>query len=132
MKTVKSLNLDGNGAPNSCTTAGNEERREKRAVPVFVIHCEFSSKRGPKFYRQIRNLDRSLNVYPQLSFPQLFILKGGFEGFYNVSPHLCVGEDLYRPMLLPQYYEELQLAEKQASIEWRQLQLTKNLILGNL
>ena len=102
----------------------------KERIPVFVLHCEFSSKRGPKFFRQIRNLDRSMNVYPQLNFSQLFILKGGFESFYRQSPQLCLGEDQYRPMILPEYRDDLHKADKQIAMEWRQLQLTRNMILG--
>lgn len=103
---------------------------KKEIIPMFVVHCEFSSKRGPKFFRQIRNLDRNMNVYPQLNFSQLFVLKGGFESFYKQSPHLCLGEDIYRPMVLPEYIDELHKADKQVAMEWRQLQLTKNMILG--
>lgn len=99
-------------------------------MPVFILHCEFSSKRGPRFFRQIRSLDRSQNEYPILTFPQLYVLKGGFEGFYKLSPQLCEGQDVYRPMSRPEFEEELQVNEKQVALEWRQLQLTKNKVLG--
>lgn len=102
----------------------------KEVVPLFVVHCEFSSKRGPKFFRQIRALDRGQNLYPKLSFAQLYVLKGGFEKFYNQCPCHCSGEDAYRPMILPQFQEDLHSYEKQVANEWRQLQLTKNILLG--
>lgn len=102
----------------------------KEVVPLFVVHCEFSSKRGPKFFRQIRALDRGQNLYPKLSFAQLYVLKGGFEKFYNQCPCHCSGEDAYRPMILPQFQEDLHAYEKQVATEWRQLQLTKNILLG--
>lgn len=100
----------------------------KDVVPVFVLHCEFSSKRGPKFYSKIRNLDRSHNEnqYPKLSFPQLFVLKGGFEGFFGASPHLCRGEDTYRPMALHAYKDQFHMNEKRVTAEWQELKMAKN------
>ena len=49
--------------------------REKRVVLVF--HCEFSSERGPRMCRFVRERDRSVNEYPALHYPELYILKGG-------------------------------------------------------
>ena len=45
---------------------------------VLVFHCEFSSERGPKLFRQLRALDRDVNrnSYPQLNFPEVYMLKG--------------------------------------------------------
>lgn len=103
-----------------------------RVMPVIVLHCEFSSKRGPKFFSRIRGLDRSLNQYPALSFPQLYVLKGGFEGFFKSHPHLCVGEDTYRPMALEGYQDELHKYESQIAFEWRQLKISKALCLGSI
>lgn len=47
----------------------------------IVIHCELSSHRGPKLYDMIREYDRNKHIsqYPSLSFPDLFLLDGGYK-----------------------------------------------------
>lgn len=54
-----------------------------------VIHCEFSSQRGPKLFRELRAWDREMNVYPNLHFPEMYILQGGYKEFYNNFPEWC-------------------------------------------
>lgn len=53
---------------------------EKRLVLVF--HCEFSSERGPRMCRFVRQKDRMMNLYPNLHYPELYILKGGYKEFF--------------------------------------------------
>ncbi|KAK6316744.1 hypothetical protein J4Q44_G00121440 [Coregonus suidteri] len=43
---------------------------------VLVLHCEFSSERVPRTCRLLRSVDRSMNKYPALHYPELYILKG--------------------------------------------------------
>ena len=107
------------------------QAKQKRIIPVFVMHCEFSSKRGPKFYKHIRNLDRLQNIYPQLSYPQLYVLKGGFEQFYIDHPSFCTGEDTYRPMVLQQYRLDLKENDYKVANEWHQLKSRRHLIFGH-
>ena len=40
---------------------------------------EFSSERGPKMLRTLRNFDRLQNEYPKLDFSQLYLLKSGYK-----------------------------------------------------
>ena len=54
---------------------------DKRIVIIF--HCEFSSKRGPRMCRFVRERDRAMNEYPKLYYPELYILKGGYKDFFN-------------------------------------------------
>lgn len=56
-----------------------------RGSQVIVFHCEFSSKRGPRMCRHLRNLDRKANSdsYPQLHFPQLYLLELGYKEFFS-------------------------------------------------
>ncbi|XP_053306054.1 M-phase inducer phosphatase 1-like [Spea bombifrons] len=56
---------------------------------LLIFHCEFSSERAPKLCRALRNLDRNANVYPQLYYPELYILKGGYKEFYENFKSLC-------------------------------------------
>lgn len=53
---------------------------EKRIVIIF--HCEFSSERGPRMCRFVRERDRAMNDYPKLHYPELYVLKGGYKDFF--------------------------------------------------
>ncbi|KAK8888449.1 m-phase inducer phosphatase [Tritrichomonas musculus] len=57
----------------------------------IIVYCEFSSKRGPGLYDMFRKYDRNLHIsdYPNLSFPNLFLLEGGYNKFYSLYPNLC-------------------------------------------
>ncbi|XP_065072546.1 M-phase inducer phosphatase-like [Ochlerotatus camptorhynchus] len=74
----------------------------KRSVIVF--HCEFSSERGPKLSRFLRNHDRILNSdsYPALHYPEIYLLHGGYKDFFALHPDLC-DPIAYRQMLDPKY-----------------------------
>ncbi|XP_041116932.1 M-phase inducer phosphatase 1-like [Polyodon spathula] len=56
---------------------------------LLIFHCEFSSERGPRLCRFLRKIDRNLNVYPQLFYPEMYILKGGYKEFYSQFQSLC-------------------------------------------
>jgi M-phase inducer tyrosine phosphatase len=61
---------------------------------AIVIHCERSSQRGPQLAMQIRDIDRmrrGFNQFPALSFPQTYLLEGGYREFYRRYPMLCRG-----------------------------------------
>lgn len=49
----------------------------------IVFYCEFSSERGPRMFRHIRNLDRRLHLasYPALTVPHMYVLAGGYKAF---------------------------------------------------
>ncbi|KAM7126435.1 M-phase inducer phosphatase 2 isoform 3-T3 [Molossus nigricans] len=68
---------------------------DKRVILIF--HCEFSSERGPRMCRFIRERDRTINVYPSLYYPEMYILKGGYKDFFPQHPTFCEPQD-YRPM----------------------------------
>lgn len=59
----------------------------------ILFHCEFSSVRGPSFAKIFREMDRMRNSlnYPALSFPNVFIIHGGFKEIYSERPDLCTG-----------------------------------------
>ncbi|POI22666.1 hypothetical protein CIB84_013586, partial [Bambusicola thoracicus] len=54
--------------------------KNKRVIIVF--HCEFSSERGPRMCRFVRERDRLGNEYPNLHYPELYVLKGGYRDFF--------------------------------------------------
>ncbi|MEJ1281273.1 cell division cycle 25C [Cricetulus griseus] len=68
---------------------------QKRIIIVFL--CEFSSERGPRMCRSLREKDRALNQYPALYYPELYILKGGYRDFFPEYTELCEPQS-YCPM----------------------------------
>ncbi|KAG7235798.1 hypothetical protein INR49_002185 [Caranx melampygus] len=77
---------------------------EKRVVIIF--HCEFSSERGPRMCRFVRERDRALNDYPKLHYPELYILKGGYKDFFPHFQSQCEPQS-YRPMHHEDFKEDL-------------------------
>ncbi|KAH8279879.1 hypothetical protein KR054_009365 [Drosophila jambulina] len=85
----------------SLTHKNGEQRR------IYVFHCEFSSERGPKLLRFLRNNDRShhASTYPTLDYPELYLLHNGYKDFYGSHADLCEPCQ-YVPMLSPAHNEE--------------------------
>ncbi|XP_065777565.1 M-phase inducer phosphatase 2 isoform X3 [Muntiacus reevesi] len=77
---------------------------DKRVILIF--HCEFSSERGPRMCRFIRERDRASNDYPSLYYPEMYILKGGYKDFFPQHPSFCEPQD-YRPMNHEDFKDEL-------------------------
>lgn len=77
---------------------------DKRIILIF--HCEFSSERGPRMCRFIRERDRAANEYPSLYYPEMYILKGGYKEFFPQHPNFCEPQD-YRPMNHEAFRDEL-------------------------
>lgn len=104
-----------------------ETRTKRQVVPVIVFHCEFSSQRGPKMWQFVRKLDRQLNIgdYPKLDFPQIFVLKGGYDQFVKEYAGLCTPIGSYRTMLCKEYRDTLNKEESKKSQEWSQLKALK-------
>ena len=46
---------------------------------AFIFHCEFSSERGPAMLKHLRQLDRKINEYPKLNYPEIYLLKDGYK-----------------------------------------------------
>jgi len=69
------------------------------ADSVLIFHCEFSSERGPKLSRYLRKRDREIHqeLYPKLSYPEIYLLEGGYKAFYESCKELCEPQS-YKPM----------------------------------
>lgn len=83
-----------NGAINITTNEDlrNLYYRYKDSNVVIVFHCEFSSMRGPRVYDLFHGYDRDQNSYPSLSYPNVFILEGGYKAFYQQYSEDCQGD----------------------------------------
>jgi len=76
----------------------------------LVFHCEYSSHRGPKSYKRVRSSDRKLNEpnYPDLFYPEMYLLEGGYKQFYKDYPELCEPQG-YVEMKDPCFIPEMRL-----------------------
>ncbi|KFV66517.1 M-phase inducer phosphatase 1, partial [Dryobates pubescens] len=73
---------------------------------ILVFHCEFSSERGPRMCRFVRERDRLGNEYPRLHYPELYVLKGGYRDFFLRCRSFCEPQS-YRPMHHEDFKEDL-------------------------
>ncbi|KAG8506563.1 M-phase inducer phosphatase 3, partial [Galemys pyrenaicus] len=92
---------------------------QKRIIILF--HCEFSSERGPRMCRSLREEDRVLNQYPALYYPELYILKGGYRDFFLEYMELCEPQS-YCPMHHQDHKAELLKCRSQTKAwkgEWQ-------------
>ena len=57
--------------------------------------------------RHIRNLDRKLHAatYPELHYPQVFLLEGGYKKFFQEEPACCEPR-AYCPMAQKEHEDE--------------------------
>ena len=74
---------------------------EKPENVVVAFYCEFSSARSPRFAQVFKNYDRELNPYPKSSFPNTYIIYGGFKEIFRTHPEICFGR--YVSMRDPEY-----------------------------
>ncbi|XP_010877610.2 M-phase inducer phosphatase 2 [Esox lucius] len=73
---------------------------------LLVFHCEFSSERGPRMCRFVREKDRTMNEYPKLHYPELYILRGGYKEFFPHFQMQCEPQ-AYRPMHHEDFKDDL-------------------------
>lgn len=96
----------------------NYNDKEKLAGELFgtpkprtalVLHCEYSAHRAPIMAKYIRHHDRAANVdsYPHLTYPDMYILEGGYSSFFAAHRSLC----------FPQNYVEMSAKEHEFACE---------------
>lgn len=58
---------------------------------LLIFHCEYSAHRAPLMARHVRQQDRNENAehYPRLTYPEVYILEGGYSGFFNEHRERC-------------------------------------------
>ena len=58
---------------------------------LLIFHCEYSVHRAPLTAKFIRNHDRNVNAacYPNLTYPELYILDGGYSKFFSQNRSRC-------------------------------------------
>ncbi|OAG03536.1 uncharacterized protein CC84DRAFT_857509 [Paraphaeosphaeria sporulosa] len=103
------------GAINYCEKEKLSERLFGSDAPsdtantLLILHCEYSAHRAPRMARFLREEDRKINAhrYPQLSYPEVYILDGGYSEFYASHRARCY----------PQQWVKMDAEEHQASCE---------------
>ena len=58
---------------------------------LLILHCEYSVHRAPLTAKFIRGHDRTVNAaqYPRLTYPEMYILDGGYSKFFAQHPSRC-------------------------------------------
>jgi M-phase inducer tyrosine phosphatase len=58
---------------------------------LLIFHCEYSAHRAPLMARHVRSHDRTINAehYPKLTYPEVYILDGGYSGFFAEHRGRC-------------------------------------------
>uniref|UniRef100_A0A7S1EUR5 protein-tyrosine-phosphatase n=1 Tax=Timspurckia oligopyrenoides TaxID=708627 RepID=A0A7S1EUR5_9RHOD len=98
-----------------------------------VLHCEFSSHRAPYIFKAIRSHDRQENIdsYPDLSFPMMYVMTGGFKDFYQTHSLHCTPEGAYVPMRIETHRQQMQVYMKKFTNQRRKpRELSRSKSLG--
>ncbi|CAG7920647.1 unnamed protein product [Penicillium olsonii] len=76
---------------------------------ALVLHCEYSAHRAPIMAKYLRHQDRAINVdtYPNLTYPDMYILDGGYSSFFAEHRSFC----------FPQNYVEMADKEHEFACE---------------
>ncbi|KAK5117218.1 hypothetical protein LTR85_008986 [Meristemomyces frigidus] len=76
---------------------------------LLILHCEYSVHRAPLTAKFIRGHDRNVNAanYPRLSYPEMYILDGGYSKFFESHRSKC----------FPQSYVEMGDTRHEAACE---------------
>ncbi|ODM97727.1 M-phase inducer phosphatase [Orchesella cincta] len=90
---------------STCSSSCSKENEDPSATEILIYHCEFSSKRAPSLCHYVRNVDRAVNSYPNLYYPEMYVLHGGYQEFFLKFDHLCDPQNYIR-MDDPKYAEE--------------------------
>jgi hypothetical protein len=93
---------------------------------VLIFHCEFSSERGPRLMREVRERDRLLNkdIYPHLNYPEMYLLEGGYKAFFELFNEKCEPR-FYLPMLHENHRNDLKFFRKKSKTWELETRLTK-------
>lgn len=69
--------------------------RDVSSKTLLVFHCEYSAHRAPIAAKYVRGEDRNRNAhqYPQLSYPEVYILDGGYSSFFKEHSNRCYPQD---------------------------------------
>ncbi|OHT01964.1 hypothetical protein TRFO_31034 [Tritrichomonas foetus] len=94
----KNYNESGNTLNNSCFVDNRiiqSTQKPLKDIKILIIfHCEFSHQRGPELASIFRKIDRKVNSYPNLFYPDVYVLDGGIANVYYKEPNLILNHYL--------------------------------------
>ena len=96
------------------------QNADQGKTTAIVLYCEFSSERAPRMFRYLRNMDRRNHLadYPKLTFPHMYVLRGGYKAFHQQFPALCVPQHAYVRMHDTAYIEHHKACRKVVKAAW--------------
>jgi rhodanese-related sulfurtransferase len=91
-----------------------------QSAPILIFHCEFSQKRGPRALRMLREIDRQLNynTWPNLYYPEVYILEGGYSAFHRQYPQYTNPQNSYIKMVDETYRTHYCQAREKEKRTW--------------
>lgn len=112
------ININSRQSLESELQNGVLGKRSDAETVLLVFHCEYSAHRGPRMAMHLRNCDRQMNMhnYPKLSYPDIVILEGGYNRFFEQYFARCV----------PQKYVEMKASEHHETCERELGRLRRN------
>lgn len=65
---------------------------------ALILHCEYSTYRAPAMAKSVRQMDRKINIhtYPDLTYPDVYILNGGYNAFFHQKKSSCTPQNYVR------------------------------------
>ena len=104
--------FDSANLPRAVPSTSSSDSSTSSPVPsskALILHCEYSHHRAPLMARYIRQRDRihNQNHYPHLTYPELYLLEGGYADFFRQHPHRC----------FPQAYVEMDSKDHEEACE---------------
>lgn len=89
------------GAKNFCD---KEQLAQELFTPssppntLLIFHCEYSAHRAPLMAKFVRQQDRMINSYryPYLTYPEVYILDGGYSSFFESHRTRCFPQNYLR------------------------------------
>ncbi|KAI4202737.1 MAG: hypothetical protein LQ350_002403 [Teloschistes chrysophthalmus] len=106
---------EGGHIDGAINVNSKEELASKLFDPVstsrtlLIFHCEYSAHRAPLMAKFLRQRDRAVNAhrYPLLTYPEVYILDGGYSSFFQDHRYRCS----------PQNYVEMAAKEHASACE---------------
>ena len=71
-------------------------------------------------FRYLRNMDRRKHLadYPNLTYPHMYVLRGGYKAFHQQYPAICVPKHAYVRMHDAAYVEDHKACRKAVKAAW--------------
>lgn len=105
-QNLQSRSQEISNTTTSVINQANNMTNDRPYRRIIIFHCEFSSERGPRLMKLLREKDRQKNQYPELNHPELYLLEGGYSKFYKDHTEYCFPQS-YKPMRSKGHRDEM-------------------------